>query len=1093
MVMGDAEDVGTAVQDEIVDETDEVFELDPRFVTLGDPIVGMEKVTWQKETGAGALDPRVLPSPVPLSKVQREKHDLTHLPYEPSCDICVCVCRHVGRTLIIRNLTWRNGECRWLSETIVSRRTIETPRAALSLFSKVYPYKLFFACICPAKGPEPSVVKRVCRFIRDAGLTHFAYRSDREHPMSALLEKVWTELGRNGARAEPQVEDDPEAHWGELVSDQSSPAVTGSHTAVPEQTHPGESASNGLAERAVQAFTNQFRTLKAAFEGRLKQRVPVSHVVMSWMVEHVTYCLNRFMLGTDGHTAYGRLHGREGSERICEFGEHVLWYVPKKARGKLNARWRHGTFLGRSLSSDQNYIGLISGEVTVARAMVRMMPSMRWDLDRVSKISCTPMTFKINDLDHIESLPNEPPHKSDEPNREETEEVLAKRKLKMTTADIVRHGYTRLCNKCSFLQAGRHTKAAQLRHTEECRQRFYDLMRLEGDKKFADADQEGLHRTQTREDQHKAQAQKSQNSDFGVDVTEALAPDDAMEEQPAEIANDDIEPDCPDTEVRDVEDDADADLELVSDVSDDDSDWSENNMSDLVTCLQLCGVDVAGASAFRVKAIKASKKVGVSRLYGHGTITDAANAVHRNLNIQGLDAFDLRTCKPNGEAWNFNSKADRLEALEIINRTKPRWIICSPPCTAFSIWNESMNYRKMDPEEVKRRKQEGRMHLHFALSICKLQLDQGRHFLFEHPATASTWKDPVMLNILGLPGVNVSVSDQCMTGLTTKGPDGIQMPAKKSTRWASSSHHMIKRLSQRCSKDHDHQMLVGGRAKAAQDYPMELIKEILRGIRATEDHEEQWDPIEPAPVTTAMACAGLLQDVPQYLYAVYQDEAMESQTCDNVVTFRFADGTTEKIPLVFANAYRDECTGVVLPQGHVKTAVTDEIKYLCDTVWIGVPLAKAHAETEGKIIASRWIDSNKHDAENPNIRCRRVAQEVGHGKAEPGFYAATPPLEAKRMLFSQWAMERTRGKLELCLSFIDVRKAYFNARPKRRLYIRLPTELGLKGIVGRLERCIYGTRDAGALWEECYANALIHMGFEQGKASPCPFHQPKWH
>ena len=89
MVMGDAEDVGTAVQDEIVDETDEVVELDPRFVTLGDPIVGMEKVTWQKETGAGALEPRVLPSPVPLSKVQREKHDLTHLPYEPSCDICV--------------------------------------------------------------------------------------------------------------------------------------------------------------------------------------------------------------------------------------------------------------------------------------------------------------------------------------------------------------------------------------------------------------------------------------------------------------------------------------------------------------------------------------------------------------------------------------------------------------------------------------------------------------------------------------------------------------------------------------------------------------------------------------------------------------------------------------------------------------------------------------------------------------------------------------------------------------------------------------------------------------------------------------------
>lgn len=162
-----------------------------------------------------------------------------------------------------------------------------------------------------------------------------------------------------------------------------------------------------------------------------------------------------------------------------------------------------------------------------------------------------------------------------------------------------------------------------------------------------------------------------------------------------------------------------------------------------------------------------------------------------------------------------------------------------------------------------------------------------------------------MLRILKLPGVDVSVSDQCMTGLTTVGPDGTQMPAKEPTRWASSSHQMTKRLSQRCSKDNDHQMLVGGRAKAAQDYPTELIKEILRGIRATEDHEEQWDPLAPAPVTQAMACAGLLQDVPQSRYAVYRDEALESLYGDNVVTFRFANGPTEKRHLKFAEAYRD--------------------------------------------------------------------------------------------------------------------------------------------------------------------------------------------
>ena len=123
---------------------------------------------------------------------------------------------------------------------------------------------------------------------------------------------------------------------------------------------------------------------------------------------------------------------------------------------------------------------------------------------------------------------------------------------------------------------------------------------------------------------------------------------------------------------------------------------------------------------------------------------------------------------------------------------------------------------------------------------------------------------------------------------------------------------------------------------------------------------------------------------------------MESKNNDNVVTFRYANGSTQKIALQFGDTYRDEYTGVILPRGHVETAVTDEIKYLCDTVWVGVPIAEAHADLEGKIIASRWMNCNKHDAENPDVRCRRVAQEVGHGEAEPGFYAATPPLEAKQ-------------------------------------------------------------------------------------------------
>ena len=88
------------------------------------------------------------------------------------------------------------------------------------------------------------------------------------------------------------------------------------------------------------------RSLKLSLETRVKGRIPNEHSVMAWLVEHAAYMLNRCRLGTDGRTAYGRLHGKESTARICEFGGRVLWFVPKKHRAKLDSRWRYGTFLG---------------------------------------------------------------------------------------------------------------------------------------------------------------------------------------------------------------------------------------------------------------------------------------------------------------------------------------------------------------------------------------------------------------------------------------------------------------------------------------------------------------------------------------------------------------------------------------------------------------------------------------------------------------------------------------------------------------------------------------------------------------------------
>ena len=55
------------------------------------------------------------------------------------------------------------------------------------------------------------------------------------------------------------------------------------------------------------------------------------------------------------------------------------------------------------MSSDQNFIGLSSGDVVCARAIVRVVPEMRWSPDAIEKIRITPLTSRANAMDSIDA------------------------------------------------------------------------------------------------------------------------------------------------------------------------------------------------------------------------------------------------------------------------------------------------------------------------------------------------------------------------------------------------------------------------------------------------------------------------------------------------------------------------------------------------------------------------------------------------------------------------------------------------------------------------------------------------------------------
>ena len=133
-------------------------------------------------------------------------------------------------------------------------------------------------------------------------------------------------------------------------------------------------------------------------------------------------------------------------------------------------------------------------------------------------------------------------------------------------------------------------------------------------------------------------------------------------------------------------------------------------------------------------------------------------------------------------------------------------VIGGPPCSEFANFNVNINFPRMNQMEVRRRRARAKILLSFAAEIYELQRAAGRHFLHEHPETADSWKEPCMRRLMARAGVGTVVGHQCQMGLTTKDANG-RAPAKKATRFMSSSSEVLARLDRKCDGKHKHRHL----------------------------------------------------------------------------------------------------------------------------------------------------------------------------------------------------------------------------------------------------------------------------------------------
>ena len=191
----------------------------------------------------------------------------------------------------------------------------------------------------------------------------------------------------------------------------------------------------------------------------------------------------------------------------------------------------------------------------------------------------------------------------------------------------------------------------------------------------------------------------------------------------------------------------------------------------------------------------------------------------------------------------------RSEVRNYIKSEKPGLVLIAPPCQMFSsLQNLSRGRRERSHEAMSRylaSRREAKSLLAFAVEIGELCCSLGLKFVFEHPASATSWQERELARLRRQPGVHYIKADQCYFGL--RGSEGLH---RKPTGFLTNSREVGDALDHRCRKDHSHEPIIGGnKARRAQEYPVKLIDAILAAYaRAIKGgvHHVHWFEVDQA-------------------------------------------------------------------------------------------------------------------------------------------------------------------------------------------------------------------------------------------------------
>ena len=150
----------------------------------------------------------------------------------------------------------------------------------------------------------------------------------------------------------------------------------------------------------------------------------------------------------------------------------------------------------------------------------------------------------------------------------------------------------------------------------------------------------------------------------------------------------------------------------------------------------------------------------------------------------------------------------------------------------------AMNRHASDPDLRARRLAAARVHLAFVCELYTMQPEEGRYVIHEHPASASSWPERSVQDVMRSPAVSCVVGHQCQYGQRCPKAGRDEGPVKQPARWMTNSPRLVEELGRvcsgrrgQCSSGETHAHLVDVGARAAAKHPEELCLAMLRGMR----------------------------------------------------------------------------------------------------------------------------------------------------------------------------------------------------------------------------------------------------------------------